>query len=567
MASSVLKPQVKTNPLRKGGKMRPQRYTDEMVKEYLGKGYWTETTYADLFERNAKECPEKEAFVDDSGNRFTWAEANQAVNRLALKLVELGFNKDDTFVIQLPNRVEIILLRIACEKAGVISVPVVRTLRHDEIGYILKLAETKGYVGLWKFRDFDYWQMIQELRPDLPALKHLFFCGDEIPEAGISIKEILATPLEEKYSLSHIKKRQVLVDEVAWIELSTGTTGFPKVIETPMALATSVSPSHMAKIKMTGFDVACAFAPVSGAGRGLGRFTPFVAAKGVLMEHFEAENAFKLIEKEKISIPMVVPAQLAMMLQNENYTKYDLSSLRVFQVAGAPLPPHVAEEVEKRFKCLVINHYGGMDAGSLTSVSADDPVEVRRFSVGKPHPGNEIKLLDDEGKEVSMGEVGTIHFRGPTSVGGYFKDPEMTKQAWGSGWFNMGDLGKFDEQGNLYIVGRKKDIIIRGGFNIYPTEIESILMTHPKVEAVSVVGYPDSIMGEKACAYVVPKKGQTFTIDEMVSYFRERKVNPNKTPERLEIIEKMPLVADMKLDKKVLKEDILNKIKSQGKPS
>jgi len=547
--------------------MRPQRYTNEMVKEYLDKGYWTETTYADLFERNAKEYPSKEAFVDDSGNRFTWAEANQAINRLALKLVELGFSKDDTLMIQLPNRVEIILLRVACEKAGIISIPVVRTLRHDEIGYILKLAETKGYVGLWKFRDFDYWQMIQELRPGLPALKHIFFCGDEIPEGGISVKEILATPLEKQYSVDDLKKRQIRVDEVAWIELSTGTTGFPKVIQTPMALATSVSPSHMAKIKMTGDDVACAFAPISGAGRGLARFTPFVAAKGVLMEHFDAEDAFKLIEKERISIPMVVPAQLAMMLQNANYNKYDLKSLRVFQVAGAPLPPHIAEKVETRFKCLVVNHYGGMDAGSLTSVSADDPVEVRRFSVGKAHPGNEIKLLDDNGKEVKPGEVGAVYFKGPTSVGGYYKDPEMTKEAWGPNGFNMGDLAKFDEKGNLYIVGRKKDIIIRGGFNVYPAEVEAILVTHPKVEAAAVVGYPDPIMGERACAYVVVKKGETFTFEEMGAYFKERKINLNKTPERLEIIEKMPLVADMKLDKKVLKEDILNKVKSEGKAS
>jgi non-ribosomal peptide synthetase component E (peptide arylation enzyme) len=545
--------------------MRPTRFTDEMVKEYVEKGYWTDITYPDLYERNAKEYGDKEAFVDDAGNRVTWAEANRAIDRLALKLAELGFEKDDRLMIQLPNRVELILMRVACEKAGVISIPVVRTLRHAEIGYILKLTEAKGYVGMWKFRDFDYWQMIQELRQDLPALKYVFICGDEVPDECLSLKEILSTPLEQKYSISKLKERQIRFDEVAWIELSTGTTGFPKVIETPLALATSASRSHMAKLKMTGDDVVAAFAPVSGAGRGLARFTPFVAAKGVLMEHFEVEGAFKLIEKEKITIPMVVPTQLAMMLESESYKKYDLSSLRVFQVAGAPLPPHVAAEVEEKFKCLVINHYGGMDAGSLTSVSVDDPVEVRRYSVGKPHPGNEIKLLSDDGKEVPVGEVGTVHFRGPCSVGGYYKDPEMTKQAWGSGWFNMGDLGKFDEKGNLYLVGRKKDIIIRGGFNIYPAEVEAILASHPKVAACAVVGYPDPVMGERACAFVVPKPGETFTFDEMVAHFKERKVQAQKTPERLEIVERLPLVSDMKIDKKVLKEQLLEKLRAEGK--
>ncbi|WP_300462123.1 AMP-binding protein [Desulfobacula sp.] len=547
--------------------MRPTRFTDDMIKEYTEKGYWKETTYADLYERNAKEYGDKVALVDDSGHRLTWAQANQAIDRLALKLVKLGFEKDDILVIQLPNRVEVVLLLAACEKVGIISSTLVRTLRHKEIEYLLKITEAKGYVSVWKFRDFDYYEMVQDIRSDLPKLKYIFTCGDETPEKAISIDEILNEPLEEKYSIEEFKKRQIRFDEVGWLGLTSGTTGFPKITQTPMALATSVAPSHMSKIKMTGDDVVGALCPVSGAARGLLRFNPFVGATGVLMEHFDAEKAFKLIETEKITIPMMVPAQLAMMAQNLNYTKYDLSSLRVFQVSGAPLPPHVANDVEKKFNCMVINHYGGMDAGSVASVDVDDSLEVRRFSVGKPHPGNEVKLLDDDGKEVGVGEVGTVYFRGPTSVGGYFKDPDMTNEAWGTGFFCMGDLAKKDEKGNLYVVGRKKDCIIRGGYNIYPTEVESILTTHPKIVAAALVGYPDPIMGERACAYVVVKKGEIFSFDEMVAFFKTKQISANKTPERMEIIDEMPLVSDMKLDKKVLKEDILNKVKAEEKGS
>lgn len=545
--------------------MRPTRFTDEMIEEYTKKGYWKEVTYADLYERNAKERGDEIALVDDSGTRLTWKQANLAIDRLALKFVELGFEKDDVLIIQLPNRVEVVLLLVACEKAGIISSTVVRTLRHKEIEYLLKVTEAKGFVSVWKFRDFDYYDMVQGMRSNLPNLKYIFTCGDEIPEKAISVDDILAEPLETKHSVEEMKKRQIRFDEVGWLGLTTGTTGFPKVTQTPMALATSVAPSHMSKIKMTGDDVVGALCPVSGAARGLLRFNPFAGAKGVLMEHFDAEKAFKLIEDEKISIPMMVPAQLAMMSQNPNYTKYDLSSLRVFQVSGAPLPPHVANDVENKFNCMVVNHYGGMDAGSIASVDTEDPLEVRRFSVGKPHPGNEVKLLDDDGNEVEVGEVGTVYFRGPTSVGGYFKDPEMTNEAWGTGYFCMGDLGKKDDEGNLYIVGRKKDCIIRGGYNIFPTEVEGILTTHPKVEAAAVVGYPDPIMGEKACAYVVVKKGEEFSFDEMVEFFKTKQISANKTPERLETIEKMPLVSDMKLDKKVLKEDILQKIKAEKK--
>lgn len=543
--------------------MRATRYTEQMIKEYTEKKYWSPVTYADLFERNALSIPDKEALVDDSGSRVTWQQANDLINKLVIKLDDLGYRKDDKLIIQLPNRIEIVLLLIACEKTGVISSSVVRTLRHSEIGYLLKVTAAKGYVGTWKFRDFDYWDMIRELRPELPHLQHVFICGADIPEGAISLDAILRGPTADTDRIPSIKRNKVRFDEVAWLGLTTGTTGMPKIIETPMALATSVAPSHMAKIGMTEHDVVGALCPVSGAARGLLRFNPFAGAKGVLMEHFSPEAAFKLIEDEKITIPMMVPAQLAAMVQDPSYRKYDLRSLRVFQVSGAPLPPHVADEVERRFNCMVINHYGGMDAGSLTSVDARDPIEVRRFSVGKPHPGNEIRLLDDCDREVQTGEVGAITFRGPTAVGGYFNDPEMTRQAWGTGYFNMGDLGKLDSDGNLYIVGRKKDVIIRGGYNIYPTEIENILMTHPHVKAAALVGYPDPIMGEKACAFVVVADGETFTFKDMVEFFKSKKLSANKTPERLEIIAEMPLVSDMKLDKKALKA----KLTEQGCPT
>ncbi|WP_028322756.1 AMP-binding protein [Desulfatiglans anilini] len=547
--------------------MRASRFTDGLIREYTEKGYWQPITYADLYDQNAKKYFDKIAFVDDSGNKFTFKEANDAINKLAIKLVELGFQKDDVLVVQLPNRVELVLLLVACEKAGIISSTVVRTLRDQEIEYLLRVTGAKGYVCMPEFRSFNYLDMIANMRSRLPNLSSIFTCGDDAIDDTINVKSIITAEIDDSLidqKIAIIRENQIRFDEVAWLGFTTGTTGFPKLVETPMSLATTVAPSHMGKIKMTHDDVVGALCPVSGAARGLLRFNPFVGAKGVLMEHFDAEKAFHLIEKEKISIPMMVPAQLAMMSQNPNYTKYDLTSLRVFQVSGAPLPPHVANDVEKKFNCMVINHYGGMDAGSVASVDADDQLEVRRFSVGKPHPGNEVLLLDDNGNVVSIGEVGAVHFRGPTSVGGYYKDPAMTQEAWGSGYFNMGDLAKKDEEGNIYIVGRKKDCIIRGGYNIYPTEVESILITNPKIEAAAVIGYPDNIMGEKACAYVVVKKGETFSFAEMQEFFRSKQLSANKTPERLEIIDEMPLVSDMKLDKKVLKNDLLRKLESES---
>ena len=196
-----------------------------------------------------------------------------------------------------------------------------------------------------------------------------------------------------------------------------------------------------------------------------------------------------------------------------------------------------------------------------------DPREIRLGTVGKPSAeGDEIKLVDEAGREVARGEVGEVWARGPSGLSGYYKDADTTWQVWTSdGWFKSGDLGRLDEHGNLTIIGRKTDTIIRGGQNISPVEIENMLATHPKVYSIAIIGMPDPVMGEKACAYVVPKPGQELTFDEMVSFLRQKHIASYKLPERLEILDKLPLVAEQKVNRKVLRDDIMQKLKAEGK--
>jgi non-ribosomal peptide synthetase component E (peptide arylation enzyme) len=202
----------------------------------------------------------------------------------------------------------------------------------------------------------------------------------------------------------------------------------------------------------------------------------------------------------------------------------------------------------------------------MTLHSLNDPVEVRLFTIGRPARGNEVRLIDDAGKETKRGEAGEIQVRGPTLVSGYYKDPEMTRRVYTEeGWYKTGDLGRYDEKGNLLIVGRKKDVIIRGGQNIYPVEIENLLLAHPKVLSVAVVKMPDSLMGEKACAYVVAKDGHAFTFEEMIAFLEKMKVAAYKWPERLEVIHALPMVAEgQKVDKKLLEKDLEEKLKREG---
>ena len=198
--------------------------------------------------------------------------------------------------------------------------------------------------------------------------------------------------------------------------------------------------------------------------------------------------------------------------------------------------------------------------------SVDDPPEARHGTVGKPHSGNEFRLIDEDGNPVATGEAGEVLFRGPGTHAGFFLDQERTAQNYDAdGWFRTGDVGRLDEQGRMILVDRVKDLIIRGGENIYPSEIEDILMTNPKVANAAVVGMPDPVMGEKTCAYLVLKPGEEICFDEMVGYLRDKDLAPFKLPERLEILDCFELVSDQKVDKKVLRRDIQQKLESEGK--
>lgn len=548
--------------------MRPLHIADNIRKRYTKLGYWGKPTILDLWERNARVNPGREAVVE-STKRMTWAQAKEWYDRVALGLLELGIKRDEVVASQLPNLVETLLLMRALEKAGILGLPLMTTLRHSELEYLLKSVNARGIVILPEYRNFDYYQMVQELRPSLPNLEYTFIVGDEAPTGTISLKEMSEKPLERKYPQDYLDRTKIGPYDIRTLRTTSGTTGLPKIIEY-LNGEWLVGKTDADRWKMTGDDIAIALAPViGGPGGGPSHWAaPYVAAKAVMMERFDAEEALRLIEKERVTIAGGVPAQMAQMVSHPKLDRYDTRSLRAFFTAGATCPYNLAKEFEQKVKCTVIGAYGSLDAGRITSSSIDDPAEVRLLSVGKTYPGNEVKMVDDEGREVPMGEVGEIIWRGPTALGSYYCDLSSTlevRDGKPNGLIRTGDLGRFDEQGNIYIVGRKKDIIIRGGQNISPVEVENILITHPKVSNVVVVPMPDPVMGEKVCAYIVPVAGADFTFDEMVSFLEERRIAPYKLPERLEIVDRFPMAGDgQKINKRQLAEDVAGKLKTEG---
>jgi len=551
---------------------KPTRFTPELIKEYMKKGYWTEETPSDFYAENAKKYPDREALVD-SAYRLTWLKVKTLSDRLALAFLDHDLQKDDLIVMQLPNCVESFLVRLACEKAGIICATPLMTLRQKEMGYSLKYLEAAGVVITWRYRNFDYFQMVEDIRPDLPALEHIFVTGDNVPPGTHSLQEMMQYPLEDKFPDEYLQNTKFKATEVEMIQFTSGTTGFPKFCEVPTCCRVVTGRDIRERLRITKDDIIVVLAnTVAGLGATLCYFgaAPMAAAKVVMLRVWDAEEALRLIERENGTILAAIPAQLVMMNNQPDFDKYDLSSLRVIYAGTATLPYEVSVELEKKTGARVVQAIGSMDAGGYCYGHVDATPEVRLRTVGKPASGNEIKLVDANGKKVKEGKVGEIMLRGPHFSSGYYNDPAGTMEAWGSlgleGWFATGDLGKFDGEGNLTIIGRKKEIIIRGGQNIYPGEIESLLRLHPRVAAVAVVPMPDSVMGEKACCYTVPKRGETFTFDEMIGFLKEKGIAPYKLPERLEIVDQLPLSTDaFKVLRRVLVEDITAKLKAEGK--
>lgn len=545
--------------------MRPIRYTDDMIEEFKRDGYWTDQVFSDFWERNAREYGDREALVD-SRYRVTWGEAWKLLNNLACAWVSMGIPRDSRIIIQAPNSVYGFIARIAAERAGLISLTVYPYLREKELTYMVERTEAVAVAVPHVYRKFDYLAMYTELKKVSPFLKYFFLFEEEVPpgapENTYSLIQLANKDAGSDKYAGLASRRFSAYKDVGLLTSTTGTTGLPKLVEWPVASRVCTSKARINIWQLTKDDITVAVAPHAGGAAGTLTYfaAPLAGAKTVMMEEFDPEGALALIEKEKATAIGVVPTHLVRMLEKDE-TKYDLSSLRFIRSAGGYLPPQVAEEAERRFGATITSDLGTQDVGSVSGCAIDDPGEVRRRTVGRMLPGNKVRLLNDDGKEVNAGEPGQLWFRGPHAPAGYYRDPELTAPVFDKdGWTTTGDIVK-SEGGFLWIMGRSKDMIIRGGQNVYPAEIEGILNEHPKVANVAIVGYPDREMGERACAFVVLKDGQSLTKEEMVEFLKSKKLAFYKLPERLEVVAALPVVGDSgKVDKKVLKTELEKKV-------
>ncbi len=543
-------------------------FTDEVVEQYTRQGFWGKGTFLDHFERNAERCPEKEYVVDAKG-RVSFSRMSKMVDHIAARLLDFGFKKEDRIAVMLPNWVEFFYMHYAVEKIGAVIVPLFINLRDRDVEYILKATESVGMVIPDYFNKYDYVRMMVDLRKRLNSLRYIFVIGDNIPDGMSSFDRLLEEQTGKKYDEYKFDELRTTDTDVYSMRITSGTTARPKIYMYTENGYVNAAYILKERLRLVENDVMLGIPPISqGIGLWLGFALPTITGcRVVLQEKFDPVESLNLIEKEKVTVAAVVPTQSIKMLNQPELKEIDFSSLRVIQHAGALLPYSVAKEVEEKFRCPVLNCFEASDGPDVCCTSLGDPPEVRYGTVGKPFAGHEVKIIGMDGIELETGQVGEIWSRGPSISAGYYKEPfEVMKESFlEDGWFRHGDLGMIREDGNIIIMGRIKDLIIRGGQNIAPKEIEDLLLTHPKIKEVAVVGMPDHVLGEKCCAFVVPSDSKDpLTFNEMSNYLEENKLAKFKFPERLEIIEELPMIGSAKIDKKLMVEWITNKLKEEA---
>jgi acyl-CoA synthetase (AMP-forming)/AMP-acid ligase II len=497
-----------------------------------------------------KRHPGKVAVVDDRKST-TYGELAVMADRIAGLLQGWGIQPGEVVAIQLPNLAEACAADLAVATLGAICLPYPVLYRHNEVRSLLARSGAVACLCARQLRDFDYVAMLDDLRPDVPALRHVAALGEPADGAD-SIDAVLAAPGPPP-PRPHVG---VGPHDPARILVTSGTEAAPKMVLYSHAAIGGGIGNILGALR-PGADTRFLLLPPLSTGFGsLGTFAG-LARFGVTLvvtSGFDPAGVIKLIERERITHLLAVPTMLAMMLA-AGAGDTDLSSLQVVGSFGAAMSEDRVRATLDMFGCRFVNGYGCSD-GAVCLTGWDDPPEKIAATVGRPSPATtEIRILGEDGAELPAREVGEICARGPMSPLGYLNSPELdARYRFDGGWVRTGDLGFLDADGYLHITGRKKDIIVRGGYNISPAETEAALCKHPAIAEAACVAYPDERLGERMCAFVVLVPGADApTLQGVEDFLLADGLARIKLPERLEVIDAMPLNPTGKILKRVLR--------------
>lgn len=539
-------------------------FPPEFQKRYREKGYWQDKSLAEEFNAAFEKYANRIALIDGE-EQVTYAELDRRATNLALNLLAIGLKSLDRVVVQLPNVKEFPILYFALQKLGSIPIAALVTHRYAEISQFARLAAAVACVAPDRIGEFDFRPMIDRICQENEALKHRIILG-EAPTGFLSLRELIEKP--NRHSPNELKGIKTDPTAPAVFLLSGGTTGIPKLIP---RTHNDYAYNSKAAAEVTGVQPDSCLLLVLPIAHNLPLACPGLqgfllkGARVVLGQSPKPEDVFKLVEKHRVTHLSAVPALLISWINDPNIGKYDLSSVKAIGSGGQRLQPEVRIRAKELIPSAFVQENFGMAEGMLMYVRRDDPEEARLETVGRPVcPDDEIRLVDEKGNEVPGGEVGEFWARGPYTIRGYFAAPEHNARAFSAdGFYRTGDLMCLHPSGNYVVAGRIKDLINRGGEKISAEEVENLILQHPVVENVACVPMPDPRLGERMCAYVALKKGKSLTLDELVSFLIKKEIAKFKLPERLELLDKLPVSTFGKVSKKTLVEMITKKLEQE----
>jgi fatty-acyl-CoA synthase len=521
-------------------------------EEFLG------LTYGQVLDKLAEEVGTKELFVFGD-RRLTYGEFREKVLQIATGLRRLGLEKGDRVGVLLPNCLEYFYLQQAVLYLGGIFVPLSTRYRKFEITYMMKHAGARFLFCVDEYLGVDFVKLLEEIRHELPEMEHIVIMGSRVPEWGRPYREV--EEMGGKIDVSAITKDRPEYEDIASILYTSGSTGTPKGVMSSHRSLIWNSTRVCERLRISPDDVFLMMLPCSHIFASFVLFTNAIMGRSkiVMMESFEPGEALRLQEKERVTVLYGVPTMFTMMLSHPDFDRFDLTSNRTGYMSGSSCPVDLVRAVMTRMHCNISVAYGMTEACCITITSYEDDEYVKARTAGYPIRGLELKIMDENRHEVPRGTVGEIAIRGPSLFSGYYRQPDLTRSAFDEqGFFYTGDLGYLDENGRLVVVGRKKEMIIRGGFNIYPAEVEEQIAMIDGVQLVAVVGVPDPRLGEKTVACVVPEPGKVIDPGEIKAFCKERLAN-YKVPDYVEIMHEFPMTTTNKIQKFRLRELMVKK--------
>ncbi len=527
----------------------------------IAQGLWHDRTINGELDACVAACPDKlalTAYRVEAGDekRFTYREMAQMVNRIAVGLSRLGVQKNDVVACQLPNWWQFTLLYLACSRIGAVINPLMHIFRERELNFMLKHGEAKVIVAPKTFRGFDFEQMITAIQPGLPDLKHIVVIDGQ---GANSFEALLSGPAweNEPDAAAILSAHRPGPDDITQLIYTSGTTGEPKgVMHSANTVMANIIP-YAQRLQLDAEDVVLMASPMAHqTGFMYGLMMPIMLkASAVLQDIWEPKKAVEIINREKATFTMASTPFLTDLTRAVTESSTPVPTLQTFLCAGAPIPGPLVEQARAALGTKIVSAWGMSENGAVTLIQLDDPDERAFTTDGLPLPGVELKVVDTDGKTLPTGEAGRLLVRSCSNFGGYLRRQHLNGTD-AEDWFDTGDLARMDAQGYIRITGRSKDVIIRGGENIPVVEIESLMYRHPAVAMAAIVAYPDERLGERACAVVVTKPGQSFDMPTMVEYLKSQKVAIQYIPERLELLDAMPATPSGKIQKFKLREQL-----------